>query len=460
MLEQTRYAQPALFVTSFALAKQWMHWGVQPTCLVGHSVGELVAACVAGVFSVEDALVFVARRGEWMQELPAGSMLAVRMQSQQLQNILPEGVSIAAVNSPSLTVASGPTDAIDLLVRRLEQEHVACRRLRTSHAFHSSMVDPIVDRLRELIGSMQLSEPKLKIISTVTGDALTAAEATSSEYWARHSRVAVNFSAAANTLVREGYEILLEAGAGDTLVTLMRQHLPRGSKAISGFCSLPGDSPCSAASQKSSANIWTSTLGALWSRGVPVDWDSYYATERRRRVSLPTYPFERKRHWVEAKREAPALDPQSKLIGVETPEPEIVENLPPPDGSSIDVNLSALEKDMTSTANAAIDNATPGSEDRSARICQEIAGLLEDLSGLELAAHRVRSELSRVGIRFSLFDPGGPKDTEQVPGQDRFPTIARQPRLNSAGGGISRRPDAPGFDGDGTVQAGPSSPGQ
>ncbi|MDR5727769.1 MAG: amino acid adenylation domain-containing protein [Terriglobia bacterium] len=402
-LEQTRYAQPALFVTSYALAKLWMHWGVQPACLVGHSVGELVAACLAGVFSLEDALLFVARRGEWMQELPTGSMLAVRMQSQELQKILPANLSVAAVNSLTLTVASGPTAEIDLLAKQLERGHIACRRLRTSHAFHSAMVDPIVERLRAALSSMELNEPKLEILSTVTGDTLTHAEATSPEYWARHSRVAVNFSAAANTLVREGFEILLEAGAGDTLITLVRQHLPRGSKTMVAFPSLPAESLHPAGPQKSSWDILAGTVGALWSHGIPVDWDAYYAGEHRRRVALPTYPFERKRHWVEAKRELRATDAPFVAEPTEAPPLEIVENIPPEEGSGIDMNLSTSEKVMTRTANATMDNATATIiEDRSAQICQGLASLVEDLSGLELTAEQYDLSFLELGFD-SLF---------------------------------------------------------
>ena len=151
-----------------------------------------------------------------------------------------------------------------------------------------------------------MNEPKLKIISTVTGNALTVAEAVSPEYWARHSRVTVNFSAAASTLIQDGYEVLLETGAGDTLTTLVRQQMPRGSK-IGTFASLPAGVPHAAGSNTSSWDGLTASVGALWSRGVPVDWKAYYANEQRNRVSLPTYPFERKRHWVEAKREATAV---------------------------------------------------------------------------------------------------------------------------------------------------------
>ena len=400
-LEQTKFAQPALFITSYALAKLWMHWGVAPACLVGHSVGELVAACVAGVFSLSDALLFVARRGEWMQEMPGGSMLAVRMQPQQLQMMLPENVSIAAVNSPSLTVASGPTAEIERLEKTLERENIASRRLHTSHAFHSAMVEPVVDRLRTLLASIHLQEPKVPIISTVTGSVLTTAEATSPEYWARHSRVTVNFSAAAATLIEDGYEILLEAGAGDTLSTLVRQQLPRGSK-VAACASIPAGASRASADGKSSWDGITNSAGTLWSRGVAVDWSAYYENEPRRRVSLPTYPFERKRYWVEARRTAPAATAPTNIETEDSSTSQLQQNIPSKNGNNTATNLNALEKQMTSTIAGTETGSTISREDRTAKISQEIAELLSDLSGLDLAADQYGTSFLELGFD-SLF---------------------------------------------------------
>ena len=399
-LEQTKFAQPALFVTSYALAKMWMHWGVVPACLVGHSVGELVAACIAGVFSLSDALLLVARRGEWMQEMPGGSMLAARMQSQKLQMMLPENVSIAAINAPSLTVASGPTEAIDLLAKKLEQQNIASRKLHTSHAFHSAMVEPVVERLRNLLASMSLQKPQLPILSTVTGEMLTAAEATSPEYWARHSRVTVNFSAAANKLIQDGYEVLLEAGAGDTLSTLVRQQVPRGSK-IATCVSIPAGASRASKDGKSSWDGIATAAGTLWARGVAVDWNAYYATEPRRRVSLPTYPFERKRYWVEARRDAVATDASADAETKDTTASLLEQNIPSANGNSTATTLNSLEKQMTFTASIKTDSSTPR-ENRSARICQEVAELLGDLSGLELAADQYEASFLELGFD-SLF---------------------------------------------------------
>jgi acyl transferase domain-containing protein len=394
-LEQTHYAQPALFVTSYALARLWMHWGVQPACLVGHSVGELVAACLAGVFSLDDALLFVARRGQWMQEMPPGSMLAVRMQPGQLQTLLFPTLSIAAINSPSLAVVSGPMAEIEKLAAQFERDKVVFRRLHTSHAFHSSMVEPVVEQLRQLLGEMTLLEPQTKIISTVTGEELTAVQATSPEYWARHCRVPVNFSAAASTLVREEYEIYLEVGAGETLTTLLRQQMPPGTQ-VGAFTSLP------AASNKSAWDVLAPNVGAMWSRDISIDWTAYYFGEHRQRVALPTYPFERKRYWIE-NREASTVERQQVPADSNTPAFETLVDIPPQRGNKITVNLNALENNMTTIESPQMAGATSNTtQDRDVRIQREVAALLEDLSGLELVPDQYDLSFLELGFD-SLF---------------------------------------------------------
>ena len=174
-----------------------------------------------------------------MQEMPPGSMLAVRMPAEQLQNLLPPAISIAAINSPSLTVVSGPAADIDALAAQLEKQKIVSRALRTSHAFHSSMIEPVIEPLRQLLAQMTLHRPEIEVVSTVSGLALTAAEATSPEYWAQHCRVPVHFSAAAATLLGNGYELYLEVGAGETLTTLLRQQMPKGGPQAGTLTSLP-----------------------------------------------------------------------------------------------------------------------------------------------------------------------------------------------------------------------------
>ena len=297
-LTQTQYAQPALFVVEYALARLWMAWGVQPEAMIGHSVGEYVAACLAGVFALEDALRLVAERGRLMQSLPAGAMLSVALAEPELRELLNGELSLAADNAPGMCVVSGPQAALTRLSDRLAEQKIEARYLRTSHAFHSAMMDPILDRFAELVGQIEFQPPQIPYISNLTGTWIAAAEATSPRYWADHLRHTVRFAEGMRVLLAEPERLLLEVGPGRALQMLARRQ-PDAADAII-VATLPGRredrGPAGAA--------MLTALGRLWLAGVPVDWEGYYAHERRRRVELPTYPFERQRYWVEAR---PAL---------------------------------------------------------------------------------------------------------------------------------------------------------
>lgn len=402
VLEQTRFAQPAIFVVSYALARLWMSWGVTPACLAGHSVGELVAACLAGVFSLEDALLFVAHRGEWMQKMAPGAMLAVRMPAAELEKIMPPSLSIAGINSPSLSVVSGPTVEIEALAAQFERDRVAARRLHTSHAFHSAMVEPIIEPLRELLSTMTLAAPRIEIVSTVTGERMTAAEATSPEYWSKHCRRTVNFSAAAAAMVADGYEMYLEAGPGDTLAMLLRQQVSREGH-VSIFTSLPDSRAAGEYPQKPAWDVLAPSLAAMWTQGLPVDWNAYYAGEQRRRVALPTYPFERKRYWVDVK-EAPADGVQAVLPARDLSTYDSTENMNfSPESEKETAPLTALENAMSdrNTLTVESDPSAPAG-DRHAQFQREVAALLEDLSGLELPAEQYEASFLELGFD-SLF---------------------------------------------------------
>ncbi|MFN2384830.1 MAG: amino acid adenylation domain-containing protein [Thermoanaerobaculia bacterium] len=292
-LTETSVTQPALFAFEHALARLWMSWGIRPEAMLGHSVGEYVAACLAGVFTVEDGLHLIARRASLMQELPAGAMLAVRMPEEEIGRILPGGLSIAAVNAPSLTVVSGPLDAVAAFEERLAGDGVASRRLHTSHAFHSEMVEPVLDPIRKLFEGVQLSEPRIPYISNLTGTWIAASEAVSPNYWARHLRHTVRFSAGVGELLRGPERILLEAGPGQALSALSRQSSGKSSKPRV-VSSLP-----SAAGEGSDAASMLTALGRLWMAGASPDWRALTPGEQPRRVPLPTYPFERKKFWIE-----------------------------------------------------------------------------------------------------------------------------------------------------------------
>ncbi len=292
-INQTMVAQPGIFAVSYALAKLWMHRGIQPRAMMGHSVGEFVAACLAGVYSLEDGLKLVTLRGKLMQDMPGGSMMAVRAPLAAIQQHLGEEIDIAAINSPAMCVLSGPTASIEALQQTLEAAEVICRPLHTSHAFHSAMMEPAVPPFAEALAGIKLHPPQIPIMSTVHAAWLTDEEATNSAYWARHLRETVRFSDAVSEIVKESNDVFLEVGPGQTLSTLARQHPDTGEKQ-NFFSSLPH------VQQDISAFRYASEiLGKLWQVGITVDWRTVYEDESRKRVHLPTYPFERKRFWFD-----------------------------------------------------------------------------------------------------------------------------------------------------------------
>jgi acyl transferase domain-containing protein/acyl carrier protein len=313
-LRQTALAQPALFVVEYALARLLMEWGVRPDAMIGHSLGEYVAACLAGVFTLDDALALIAARGRLMQQMPAGSMLGVRLTQREAQSLTSDTLALAAVNAPSQCVLSGPTEAVEALQSRLAEQGVDCRLLHTSHAFHSGMMEPILAPFVERVKAVKLKPPQVPFVSNLTGTWITDEEATDPRYWARHLRQTVQFAKGVEELLREPGRVLLEVGPGQTLGTLARQQ-PDGSGRQQALSTLRA-----AHEKRSDVEFLLGTLGRLWVGGVQPDWAGFYKHERRRRVPLPTYPFERESYWVEPN--APAVKsnartlPQGKLSDV------------------------------------------------------------------------------------------------------------------------------------------------
>ncbi|RKH15658.1 SDR family NAD(P)-dependent oxidoreductase [Corallococcus sp. CA047B] len=290
-LEQTALTQPALFVVEYALAKLLLSWGLEPAAMIGHSVGEYVAACLAGVFTLEDALELVATRGRLMQSCPPGAMLSVQLAEADVRPYLSEGLEVAAANAPGSCVVAGPPAAIEALEKRLAAKDVLARRLRTSHAFHSAMMDPIVGAFRDAVAKAKPSAPKLRFISNVTGTWITAEQATSPDYWAKHLRQPVRFADGLDELLKESEAVLLEVGPGKALQSLARWH-PRKKPTQSMHTLLP-----TVGEATPEAEYLLRTLGHLWLLGV--DAPGYFDGETRRREPLPTYPFERQRYWVD-----------------------------------------------------------------------------------------------------------------------------------------------------------------
>lgn len=292
-LQQTWITQPALFVIEYALARLWMEWGIQPAAMVGHSIGEYVAACVAGVFSLPDALKLVATRGRLVQALPRGTMLALPLSEAAIAPLLGESLSVAAVNESSRCVVSGSDAAIQALEARLSEQGIEGRRLHTSHAFHSHMMDPILEPLAQQVSAIQRHAPQIPFISNVTGTWITAEQAIDPVYWTQHLRQAVRFADGLGTLMETPNRILLEVGPGRTLVTLANRHPAKADDQLI-LASL-----CHADDKASNEEFLLRSLGQLWLAGVAVNWAGFYTHEQRSRVSLPTYPFERQRYWIE-----------------------------------------------------------------------------------------------------------------------------------------------------------------
>jgi acyl transferase domain-containing protein/acyl carrier protein len=293
-LEQTRYAQPALFVVEYALAQMWRAWGVVPRAMIGHSIGEYVAACLAGVFSLEDALALVADRGRLMQQMPPGAMLSVALPEAELRPLLGAQLDLAAVNGPARCVVAGPAEAVQALERELVGRDISCRRLHTSHAFHSAMMEPVLEPFLARLRRVRFSAPTVPYLSNLSGAWITAEQATSPDYWARHLRAPVRFAEGLAILAQEPALALLEVGPGQMLATLARQALAGPDQPVI-LTSLPDPKD----SQPALA-FALGALGGLWLAGVKPDWAGFYAHERRRRIALPTYPFDRRRYWFEA----------------------------------------------------------------------------------------------------------------------------------------------------------------
>lgn len=302
-LKQTQFAQPALFIIEYSMAMLWMARGIHPSAMIGHSIGEYTAACLAGVWEVTDALRLVAERGRLIQTLPPGEMLAVPISEERLQSLIPAEVSLAAINSPGMCVASGPPTRIDEFEAALAAEGIHSQRLHTSHAFHSAMLEPILEPFAEKVGKTRRHAPRLPFISNVTGTWITDSEAVDPGYWANHLRQAVRFSDGMAKLLEDPSYILLEVGPGQTLKTLARAQPRARSRLV--LSSLSGPNP-----KTSDREVMLESLGRLWAAGLNPKLVGLHENEKRRRVPLPTYPFERQRYWIDSQ----PIESEKKIV--------------------------------------------------------------------------------------------------------------------------------------------------
>ena len=313
-LQQTQWAQPSLFVTEYALTEQLRAWGVEPEALLGHSIGEWVAATVAGVFKLDDALRLVALRGQLMQRMPVGAMLSVALPEAEMEQCIAQRqeelgrVEVSAVNSAGQIVIGGEVETIERWTEYLSSEGVWTRRLLTSHAYHTWLMDEASSEFATAVGKVEKHAPRLNVISCVSGKWLTAAEAQSGDYWGRQMRERVRFGAGVNEVLAESGRIVVEAGPGSGLSGLVRM---QAHDAAPVLLSLLGPSGRGEANEREAV---VRALARLWLEGVGVKWEEWWRGERRRRVKLPTYPFERVRCWIDA-------EPINKIPEPRNPEP-------------------------------------------------------------------------------------------------------------------------------------------
>ena len=333
-LRETRYTQPALFAIEYAMARLLMHWGMAPSAMIGHSVGEFVAASLSGVCSLDDACFLIAHRSRLLQEMPHGAMLSVRQPESEIVKYLSGSLSLAAVNSPSLCVVSGEAEEIENLQKRLEAKQVASKILNTSHAFHSHMVEPAVEQFEALIKPIDLHPPQIPFVSTVSGAFITDEQATSHHYWAGHMRKTVRFADGIRTILNAGDRILVEVGPGSTLTVLSNQQITgdSGNRAVT----LIGGKH----KEQSENYRLLNSVGRLWISGVSFEWDAFHPREGRNRVPLPTYAFERRRYWVDR--------PQPEALPQQAPEVKNDEPANDKQESSMkneEIDMTAVKKD-------------------------------------------------------------------------------------------------------------------
>ncbi|MBO1063394.1 MULTISPECIES: type I polyketide synthase [Nostocales] len=306
VLEQTAYTQPALFALEYALASMWKSWGLEPSAVIGHSVGEYAAACVAGIFSLEDGLKLIAARGQLMQKLPDnGEMVSLLASVEQVTEAIKgtDLVSIAAINGPESVVISGEREAVRLVVQKLEHKGIKTKRLKVSHAFHSALMKPMLAEFRQVVQEVTFHQPKLNFISNVTGN-FERVLPTDPEYWVDHVVKPVRFADGVETLHREGVEIFVEMGPQPILLGMARHCLP--SEYGTWLPTLQREQ-----------SDWQGVLqavGQLYVRGVAIDWEGFHRDYGYRQVGVPTYPWQRERYWIDVTHTQPLTQSGSQSV--------------------------------------------------------------------------------------------------------------------------------------------------
>ena len=292
-LTLTQYAQPAIFVIEYATAKLLESWGIKAQAYIGHSIGEYVAAALAEVFTLEEALKLVVRRGQIMQSATTGSMVAIPLSVDQLHKRMGDELSIAVISEPNMCVVSGPTEQLNNFIQNCEQDRINCFRLHTSHAFHSVMMDEILDDFSRVINSVILSAPKVPFISNVSGNWITDQQAIDPQYWVDHIRQTVQFNDGIEALLALPSRVLYEVGPGNSLTSLVQRHPDRKTtQPVFSTMRHPNES-------RDDLEVLLQSIGLTWQHGVEIDWVMFNQHERHYKVPLPVYPFERKSYWIQ-----------------------------------------------------------------------------------------------------------------------------------------------------------------
>ena len=433
-LNETSYTQPALFALEYALAELWRSWGIVPDAVMGHSLGEYVAACIAGVFSLEDGLKLVVERSRLMQSLPQdGQMAAVFADEKRVVSALASYktqvaiakqnsiASIAAVNGPENIVISGAREVVESAIEQLKSQGITVQPLQVSHAFHSPLMEPILDEFERKARQVQFKTPGIPLISNLTGQMLKAGETPNANYWRRHMRETVQFAAGMNTLTQQGYEIFLELGPRSTLLGMGKRCLPKGKHSW-----LP-----SLSQGKDDWQVLLESLSRLYTQGANLNWKGFEQDYSRHRLSLPTYPFERQRYWIETTR---VMDNQNLGTAASSPHintvpkthrrDEILSKLQRWVADSLQVDFSAIQVDTPLTEMGA-----------DSLVLMDAVQSIENVFGIKVPIRQLFEELATINAlatyideslpsEFTLLDSSPPEGELVVP-SDRSPELAQ-----------------------------------
>jgi acyl transferase domain-containing protein/acyl carrier protein len=290
-INDTQVTQPMIFIFQYALAQLLIEWGIMPHAMIGHSIGEYTAACLSGVLTLEDALKLISLRGKLMGAIPGGAMLGVPLPEEELKSLLTEGISLAAHNAPSLCVVSGTYESMEAFEKKLQEKGLEGQRLHTSHAFHSEMMEPVLQEFEEQVKKVTLNSPTIKYISNLTGTWIHKEQLQDPVYWTQHLRNTVRFSEGITELLKEEKNIYVEIGPGRVLSTLVSKHRESREPIAFNLVRHPHENT-------PDNKYLLDKLGQLWLRGVKTDWKRYHDHEYRKRIPLPTYSFDKKRYWI------------------------------------------------------------------------------------------------------------------------------------------------------------------